>query len=294
MANLEQEIDAEFGGTPSTKTPQAKEKPILTEATKERIFGGLPIEHFDDSVTWLNVVIYGEPGSGKTVLAGSASKVDEMCPILYLDTEQGRLSLKKFYPEAIKSGRLDVVPVNDFKRIQKIYDELERGKHGYKTVVIDTLSELQRKALGLIMDAAVLKDSERDRDVPAQREWGKVGEQIERLVGAFRDLSMHSIFICHVNTKDDVNGITKGWPGLRGRMGRDVAGMVDEVFYLFARTRVKNKEQVVSRFIQTGSTDTFTGKDRSDQLSLLTPEPNMTKIYNSIIYNKKEEENAED
>ena len=47
----------------------------------------------------IKILIYGDSGKGKSVLAASASLVPEMSPVLFLNAEGGTLSVSKFYPD---------------------------------------------------------------------------------------------------------------------------------------------------------------------------------------------------
>ena len=40
------------------------------------------------------MLLHGLSGTGKTSLAGTASKVEDLCPILFVDTEGGTMPLK--------------------------------------------------------------------------------------------------------------------------------------------------------------------------------------------------------
>ena len=46
-------------------------------------------------VSWLNVLIYGEPGVGKTWLCGTADDDKADKPVLFMDVEGGVTTLRK-------------------------------------------------------------------------------------------------------------------------------------------------------------------------------------------------------
>lgn len=244
------------------------------EALTTKTLGGLKVETVSEKIAHINFLVYGESGVGKTVLAGSSSEVKEMSPVLFIDVEGGTFSLRENY-----SG-VDVVRVETWTDMQKVYEGLASGELLYKTVVLDSLTEIQKFSMNLIMSALVKEDPSRDLDVPGMREWGKNIEQVRRLVRGFRDLPMNTIFTALSSTARDARtGIDKTRPGLSGKLSGEVAGFVDIVGYLY----IKVLDGQVNRLLLTTSTDTQIAKDRSAKLPPVVEEPTMTKLY-KLIY----------
>lgn len=245
-----------------------------TESNAVSKIGGLTVEKAKESVDWINFLVYGNPGVGKTVLAGSADAVPEMSPVLLLNIEGGTLSLRKFYPN------VEVVPVKNVKALQDVYDDLLNSNHPYKTVILDSLSEIQKLSMRDIMLEVKRTDPTRDEDVPAQREWGKNLEQTRRLVRAFRDLPMHTIFTAHVRDRQDPKtGLWKSAPSLTGQAQNEVPGFVDIVAYMY----MKRVNDDLIRLLSTKQTDTVVAKDRSHSLPDVLQEPTMAAIYQLIM-----------
>lgn len=207
------------------------------------------------------------------MLAGSADEVPEMRPVLIIDIEGGLLSLGNRFPD------VESVRVKTWDDMQKVYDDLYRGNHGYNTVVLDSLTEIQKFSMSTIMEFVVKKDPERDPDIPSMREWGKNIEQIRRLVRAFRDLPMHTIFTALAKSdKDGKTGAVKTKPSLSGKLADEVAGFVDIVGYQY--TKVMDNE--LRRYLLTTATDRFVAKDRSDNLPATLEDPTMMKIFQHV------------
>lgn len=250
---------------------------------------GFPIETCDEGVEWLNMLVYGKPGEGKTVLAGSATEVEDMSPVLFIDCEGGTVALKNTYPKAHRIRVTQTLDgknlLVDWKMIEAIYQELRRGKHDYQTVVIDSLSELQRISMEIVMKQMLSGPSGagRDPDIASQREWGKVQEQLRRVVRQFRDLPMHTIFITHVATRGD-DGIER-YPSLPGKLANEVAGFVDLVLFLYTK-QVQNKEtkkSEIKRAISCAASPTLVAKDRTGILPPIMEDPTMAKIYKAAF-----------
>jgi phage nucleotide-binding protein len=234
--------------------------------------GGVPITTAADMQETVNILFYGEPGVGKTVLCGSSSVVDGMAPVLFVDVEGGTLSLKDHYP------LVDTVRITDWQDMVKVYDSLRKGEGGYQTVVLDSITEVQKFSMNEIMRRLVAKEPDSDPDVPGMREWGKNIEQMRRLVRNFRDLPMNVLFTALEATDKDDRGRRKTYPSLPGKLAGEVPGFVDIVIYMY----VKVQEKIVKRMLLTESTGAQVAKDRSNRLPRVIEQPTMEEIYNLI------------
>lgn len=246
--------------------------------TLAKQIGGLDISAVAERDPYINALIYGDPGVGKTVLTGSASAVVVMAPVLVIDVEGGTFSLRDRYSD------VDVVRVKRWIDIQNIYgalfDQAKNGVLEYNTLVLDSLSEIQKFSMEQIMAEVVKGDPERDRDVPSVREWGKNLEQIRRLVRAFRDLPLNCLFTAlAMNDKDQRSGLITTRPSLSGKMGAEVAGFVDLVSYMYT----KIKDGKIERYLLNQPTDRQVAKDRSGRLPLVLQDPTMQSIHDFIF-----------
>lgn len=245
----------------------------------QRTLGGLKVNQVIDRTPWFNFLVYGDPGVGKTMLCGSALAVPEMNPVLFVDVEGGTLTLRSKYPET------DVVRVNSFDDVQKVYDDLYKGNSGYKTVVLDSLTEMQKFSMYGIMDAAVKKDSDRDPDLPGIGEWGKNTNQIRRMVRAFRDLPMNCLFTClSMDSRDTKTGVVTIKPSLSAKLSNEIAGFVDIVMYMY----IRNIDDVPTRLLLTGATEKHVSKwrDAPEPLPEAIIDPTMQTLHD-LIYHKE-------
>ena len=253
---------------------------VLTQAT----LGGLKVQTATELTTYINMLVYGNPGAGKTVFSGSADAVPELRPVLFIDVEGGTLSLRDRYPD------VDVVRVESWNDMQSVYDELYVMEHGYRTVVLDSLTEIQKFSMFNIMQQVLRENPDRDPEVPSIREWGKNIEQIRRLVRAFRDLPMNTVLTAlAVSDKDSDSGRIITRPSLSGKLAMEVSGFVDIVGYQY--TKVVEGE--VLRLMMTQGTDRQIAKDRSDTLPAIIENPDMQVLYTHIFEIDTKEETDE-
>jgi len=163
---------------------------MLNDVLTPTSFAGLKIERPDtEAISKLNMLIYGEAGVGKTWLAGSASSVPTMRNVLYLDAEAGKATLRE-HPD------VEIIPARRWDDYISVYNALRAGGHSYKTVVLDSLSEIAEQCKDQVMTEmkADPENESRDADIPSIREWGKLQVRMTRLIRLYRDLPMHVIF----------------------------------------------------------------------------------------------------
>jgi hypothetical protein len=257
-------------------TAPARAPARLTPGT----LGGLRIEKVRDRVPHVNMMLYGRSGVGKTYLAGSSIMVPEMNRVLYIDVEGGILTLRKDFPE------IETVRITAWHELQQVYDHLYAGGHGFNTVILDSLTEIQKFNMSEIMRQLVERKPERDLDVPDLREWGKNLEQIRRFVRAFRDLPINVIFICLERIDKNNRQQEVRMPSLSGKMAGEVAAFLDIVLYYKVAEVDDDKAQggkKLLRVLQSRATETTVAKDRSGLLPDVMTDPTMEQLYDLIV-----------
>lgn len=254
----------------------------MSEILTARTIAGLPVHKVQERSPYLNMLIYGDSGTGKTTLAGSADLVPAMRPVLFVDIEGGTESLRHSYPE------VDAVRITNWRALQGLYNTLREGGHGYQTVVLDSLTEIQKFNMYQIMAELIAKkgadDPKVDADVPSMREWGKNLEQIRKFVRAFRDLQMHTIFTALAKEdKDQKTGARSIKPSLSGKMADEVAAFLDIVAYYYVKEVTENEETISKRLLLSRKTAQVVAKDRTGRLPMVVQDPTMLSLYD-IMY----------
>lgn len=253
--------------TPPTQPPEQS----LREA-----LGAVPPS---EVVSFINLLVYGDPGCGKTYLSGTAADDPQTSPVLILDVEGGVTTLRG------RSKNIEVVPIRSWVELNETYKKLYASQNSaktlmpYKTIVIDSLTELAALDMKDIMVAAYAKNPDTvDKDVPSQREWGKSREHIRTFVRAFRDLPCHVIYTAHCGTLQEQDQPTKYFPGFAGKLRSDVPGFMDIVGYYYPDIT----NGVITRTMQFQGSRRVVAKDRTGALGDSVENPTIPLLWEMI------------
>ena len=185
----------------------------------------LNIEALSERKKTLNVMIYGEPGVGKTTFAATAPR-----PILWLEAEGGTHSI------ADTEG-IDIVRVEGLESYREVLKYLHANPDKYKTVVIDSLTETQAAMLKEIMRRAAKEDLSRNEFMPQFAEWGQVTGVMREIARAFRDLPMNTVITALTREdKDELTGRTRVRPRMTPALSEELPAFMDACLYLYAAT----------------------------------------------------------
>jgi phage nucleotide-binding protein len=198
----------------------------------------------------LNLLLYGEPGAGKTVWAADSPK-----PIL-IDTEQGSLSLKN-HPAL---GEAQVLVIDKPTDVWELKSELWQGSlEDRETIIIDTLTSLRQSVLDAQMKKVVTQNPNRNENQPSQGEYTENNQILKKLVTELRDLDKHLILVAHdIEEKDERTGATFVRPDLSPRFYSFVKGAVSVMGYMTA----KEEGGEIKRYLQVHPTNRVAAKNR--------------------------------
>src|SRR5699024_5703967 len=128
--------------------------------------------------TTTGMAIYGEPGSGKTSLAASAVEVEELSPVLFLDTETSAAAVADTSRDNpnIKVGQL-----KDWNTTRQVRTRVMRGDHGCKTVALDTVNASHSQLQPHMIQRAELE--RRLHSIPPNRLTDEQRNQLTPLAG---------------------------------------------------------------------------------------------------------------
>jgi hypothetical protein len=137
-------------------------------------------------VEGISFIVYGGPKAGKSWLGDTTP-----APRLVLDAEGGSRftpSTKTTWnPAAEKPPEYDgswdtcLVPVHGYQSVRQAYDWLYSGQHPFNSVVIDSISETQQRAVDDIAGMNPMQIAD----------WGTLLRTVSALIRGYRDLITH-------------------------------------------------------------------------------------------------------
>jgi hypothetical protein len=177
----------------------------------------------------MSILVHSLAKVGKTSLGETAP-----APRLFLDAEMGATHLasrKVFWdpnkyapPEADGTWDTCIVIVRDYATVTRALDYLVAGKHPFRSVIIDSLSEAQSKKI----------DDVAGTNAPELRDWGVIFRDVYATVRRFRDLTTHAtrpldvvMFIAMTRQRDNVY-----IPYIQGQLSDTAPYVPDVLAYL--------------------------------------------------------------
>jgi len=223
---------------------------------------------------WLKLFVYGNYGTGKTRLAGSAALVPQMRDVLMIDAEAGDLTIAT---QEDTAEHIDVVRVSTFKELARVQEYLkvhcklrdedneeklkelekllftdydpDKKARRFNTVIIDSLSEAETFSMYQLLGITENTRLDEETQMAEWAEYKKNNSQILRLVRAFRDLPMNVIITsAAAYTQDEFKRFVYQ-PALTGKLSKQVQGFMDIVGFLVV-TADGSGEDVRRMFVQ--------------------------------------------
>lgn len=210
-------------------------------------------EAYDD---WKSALLFGNPGAGKSWLAGSAA---ELGKVLYLDTEGGAASAIRPWR---KTGNITPIAISSHKQLEFMVHKVLTEKHDYETVVVDTVGTAQARAEKYFRSLPSMispKTGEIDgfkvfgalKDWLVAPTWRDDQDVIHGgLAWKLHEAPFRGILVAHDKQDRDESGAVSIIPSLLGGAKDSLASVPDIVGYLTREEVDKQIERVL--IVQSG------------------------------------------
>ena len=251
---------------------------------------------WDGDYATFNMMVYGEPGEGKTPLLGTVVDVPSMLPALLIDCDSGTLSIRdksglntlhlsKMAAQLTNEQGKDVSP---WKALEEAYRWLTQDEHEYKTIMLDGGSEIQRYCELECIAYGIEKKSSGDHDpeLAELADYRRIHERMKRMYMRFRDLQtkdgrrINFIATAHEGkAQDPLSGKMHIQPLFIGK----ATVLISSVFDIIGRLTtadVSSKKDV--KVLVPSVSGTARGRDRSGSLGTYIEDPTMSKIVAKI------------
>jgi len=177
----------------------------------------------------LSVLIHAAAKVGKSTLSSTAPP-----PVLVLDAEGSWkfIKVRKIYwdpmsqPIPRHDGTWDacVVTITQWAQVDQIYRHLTQVEHDFVSVVIDSITEIQRR----------LKQNLKGTDAMQIQDWGQLLTKMDSTIRAYRDLTLLPIPVrCVVMIAETREDKGKWRPYMQGQIGVSLPYLVDICGYLY-------------------------------------------------------------
>lgn len=209
------------------------------------------LTNFNDSI---NLLIYGDSGVGKTVLAGGAPDA------VFISTEKGTIAAKR------AGSKAKLIQATSWEMLEAALDFIEANPGKFKWAILDSLTKMQVLLIRYILKKINEDNDSRDLDIPAIQDHQKWQNMFKRFVDRIIDMDINVIFTATAMHKEDAEGEDLVLPDIQGKdyaISQYVCAQMDGVYALVVKMK-KNGERARNLLAQ--NTPPYFAKDRYDAL----------------------------
>lgn len=226
-----------------------------------------------ETEAYAKVLIYGESGTGKTVLGTNFGE-----KVILVDSSNGWVSLKN-HPDVMKN--VQRIEYKGLSQLDALSDAIVEGKLECETLVIDEISSIAVMDLDTVLKARSAKDASKDPNVPTQPDFFANTERVRRVVAKLLTLPCNVVLIAHVREdKDERTGKVMTRPAFTPKTRQTIVQQCHLVGYLTANEIKKDEDDTeYHRRLQVQPTATITAKTRIGGLPTVIDAPNLNTIF---------------
>jgi len=202
------------------------------------------------SIKDMTTLIYGAPKIGKSTFCSQSENA------LFLSTEPGLNALSVY--------KVDVRSWSDFL---SACGEIAKGKHNYKTIVIDTIDNLHKSCAEYVCQKHGI---EHESDLSFGKGFKLVQDEFARAINKLAFLPYGLILVSHAQEKELETAAGKRLkilPTLPDKVHKFIAGLADIILYCDIERKTDDKGKTTQRrVVRTKPSATYEAGDRTGLL----------------------------
>lgn len=231
--------------TTSNPVSVAEKDPSVPTPSKEPSFLDIfltKIEPIEEQKANFKMIIYSDPGVGKTDLLGQIPNN------LIIDSEQGTETIQ--YSER-RATNVKRYPFKNFAGLEAIVEEFHKSPEqlaGYKNISVDTVSNLHKRGLAEVLRREHNKAPSLQSAYIAETEHHtENNEHMRQLIQSLVALDRNIFLTVHKRTIEPKGQDARTFPDFSEKLANTIAGMMDVVAYMYI-ANVEGKNTRVLKF----------------------------------------------
>ncbi len=236
----------------------------------------------DEQDEFVNMVMYGDPGTGKTTALASLAKLGR---ILVINAEGGlkKTPLRRL---GIPTGpeSIQVTTVASFDEAEALLWDLrsrfDQDPNALMGVVVDSITEIEAILLGEGVTAQIAKAQrsgmERDPFDIDIKDWGRNASKMRRFIRGVRALPCHVGFSALAKRDQDEEGVVVYRPMLTPKVSGELVAWCD--ISVAMQTVILRPREAPMHWGVTRRVGKWSGKDRFGILPVRMPYPSFDRV----------------
>lgn len=228
----------------------------------------------DEVDPYAKILIFGESGTGKTILACSAVENEG----LFVDSGEGWVSLIDF-PETRR--KLTRMPYQGLSQIDALCSAIEEGIEpwaSYDTIIVDEASTVAVLDLDTVLASRSAKDPSKDPNVATLPDYGANTERMRRTITRLLKLPVNVVLTAHIREdKDERTGVLYTRPSFTPKLRNTMMQWLHVAGHLTMTEQGDDPADAI-RKLQVRPTRSISAKTRIGSLPAVLENPNLLAI----------------